>query len=136
MSEFGFTNDNQEYQRVIHWRDAAVADGWEIRPTYDGHESQERASRLTRNGFTVSILTRVDVGKWKYEAKVNVWGPDGLMIPAGGEYDWPRLQAGLRTCPKCGASNVDTHRFSFAGRACSTCLPDLKREHERPGWDR
>src|SRR3990167_2938315 len=138
MSKFGFTNDIEEYEHVICWRDAAVADGWEIHPTYGGHESKDRACTLTRDGFKALVLTLDQLGakNWKYEAEVNLWGPDGLMIPAGIEYDWERIQAGLRRCPKCGAQDVETHRFSFAGRACEVCLPELKREHEKPGWTR
>lgn len=25
-------------------------------------------------------------------------------------------------------------RFSFAGRACAACIPEMRRVHERPGW--
>ena len=37
------------------WRNAAVADGWSIEPTYE-HEPQEHAFRLRRDGFVVQGL--------------------------------------------------------------------------------
>jgi hypothetical protein len=84
IMEFGFTNDEQWYNAAIAYRNAAVHDGWSIRPTYEGHESVERAATLEKDDFTIMILTRdpttSDIGKWKYEASIHIWGPDGLAI--------------------------------------------------------
>src|SRR6266478_4034061 len=114
---FGFTNDFREYERVVAFRDAAIADGWSHEPTY-GSESEERASRLNRDGFSMQILTRsrgnevLDPargmhrsvhGKWAYEAQVNVWGPDGMSIDIGPAYDWEAIKAAVRKCPECEA---------------------------------
>lgn len=35
---------------------------------------------------------------------------------------------------QCGAENVETYQYGFAGRACSKCLPPAKRRDEFPGW--
>lgn len=106
--EFGFTNDSREYQRVIAWRDAAIADGWEHGP--QSSEAEERWSRLTRDGFVCQILTRSrgnwvpdpnwpnhpnPHGKWAYEAQVSMWGPDGVSVNPGLVYDWGKIEAVL-----------------------------------------
>jgi len=134
--DFGFTNDRADLERVIQFRDAAVADGWVMTPTYD-FESVDRASHLHKDGFVISILSRDNSEaerNYKYEAQVSIWGPDGMAIKPPQTYDWPTIQAGLRTCNKCGATDVNTERYSFAGRCCAACLPEMRRQHERPGW--
>lgn len=148
MSMFGFTNDSREYQRVTAWRDEAIADGWKHEPTYE-NEAEERASRLSRDGFSAQILTRsrgnyipdprwpnhpAPHGKWTYEAQVNVWGPDGVAVNPGLSYDWNVLTAGLRVCPECGAEDVETFRVAFANRACEECRPALTARLCTPGW--
>jgi hypothetical protein len=55
--EFGFTNDEQQYNAAIAYPHAAVQDGWSIRPTYEGHKSVERAATLEKDDFTKMILT-------------------------------------------------------------------------------
>lgn len=135
--EFGFTNDPIWLQRAIAWRDAAMADGWSIQPTYES-ESSERASTLHKEGWTAQILTRDNSGlaplKYLYEASVNVWGPDGMGIIPPDVYDWEKIKAGLTTCNSCGKPGVETHRYSFAGRCCAECLPSMRKKHEYPGW--
>lgn len=39
-------------------------------------------------------------------------------------------------CPVCGKAvpYTEQHRFGFAGRCCEDCLPEMKRQHEYPGW--
>lgn len=56
-NEFGFTNDQQWLEYVRAYRDAAVADGWSIEATYK-EETFDRAARLRKDGFLMSILTR------------------------------------------------------------------------------
>lgn len=147
--DFGFTNDSREFARVCAWRDAAIADGWDHRPTY-GNESEERACRLSHpDGWSIQILTRsrgnyvpdprwpnhpAPHGKWTYEAQVNVWGPDGMHVPAGATYDFARMKALLRTCPECKATDVETERVGFANRCCAKCAPALRAKIETPGW--
>ncbi|MEN6537952.1 MAG: hypothetical protein ABFD60_07980 [Bryobacteraceae bacterium] len=133
---FGFTNDESVLQKAEAWKSAAIADGWSHKPTYN-HEDESSACTLEKNGFHAIILTRTCFGsaKWKFEATVSVWGPDGLVINLGETYDFEALKAGLRICLNCGAKNVDTRRVSFAGRVCNACYPEQKKKHEYPGWD-
>ena len=137
---FGFTNDDAKFQAVADWFDAAIADGWLAEQTYK-HEPLERAARLRRDGFTAQILRRSEAngrkpGKWKYEAMVSLWGPDRLAINPPFPYDMTAIIAGLRTCNACGATDVETQRYSFAGRCCAECRPEMARKHEYPGWTR
>src|SRR5271157_489350 len=90
-NEYGFTNARIWYDRAVAWRDAAVANGWSIVPTYGDHEPVKRAARLEREGFTCQILTRdnsTEVRKYAFEASVSVWAPDGLSILVPNVYDW------------------------------------------------
>lgn len=135
---FGFTNKAEHLEGVRQWRDAAVADGWAIEPTYGDHESVDRAARLSREGFTCQILTRDNSdkgGKWKAEADINVWGPDGLAVKVPAFYSWEALTAALSRCSACKATNVKTTRVGFAGRVCEACLPEQRRRVETPGWN-
>ena len=70
----------------------------------------------------------------KPEGSVSIWGPDSLAIAVPMPYSWDAIVAGARTCSACGKTDVDTQRFSFAGRCCAACLPEMRRQHERPGW--
>lgn len=149
MNEFGFTNDPNEYEAVTRYREAAKADGWSSEPTYNS-ESEERASTHSKAGFTMHVIARsrdnfVENPKagifarnqgttWSYEAKVNIWGPDGLFINPGKEYGWEKIKAYLRHCPECNAEDVDTERAGFANRVCEKCAPALRSRIERPGW--
>ena len=137
--DFGFTNDIGRLEAADVYREAAIADGWACSPTYDGSEQMGRASTLTKDGFEMSILSRDRremPGKWKFEASISIWGPDRLSIKPPGQYDWEKIKAGIRTCNSCGAKDVATHRYSFAGRSCDKCLPEAKRVHEHDGWTR
>jgi hypothetical protein len=134
--EFGFTNDPQRYQATIAYRDAAVQDGWSIRPTY-ASEPIEGAATLEKDGFTMQVLAlqKTD-GKFKYQASIHIWGPDGLAIKPGETYNWSQITAGQKTCNECGATEVEPQQFSFAGRCCKPCLPRARAEYEREGWTR
>lgn len=136
--DFGFTNDMGKLEAANAYREKAVADGWDCSSTY-GSEPVERASSLTKDGFVMIIISRdrrEDTSKWNAEASISVWGPDRLGIKPPAEYDWKEIQAGTRICNECGTKDVDTHRFSFAGRACGKCLPAAQTTHEYPGWTR
>ena len=122
-------------ERICRFRDAAVNDNWSIEQTYNT-ESQDRAAKLRRDGFTMNIVTRDgrrDNVNW-VESAIHIWGPDDLVINPPINYDWGAIQKGLRTCNNCGKTNVETVRYSFAGRCCRACRPEMKRIHEQPGW--
>ena len=132
-------NNIEHLKQVQKFRDDAVKDGWLIKPTYD-RESVESASSLSKDGFSMLILTRThDLKLYPniknlYEAKVSIWGSDGLAIEPPLEYDMQKIIDGTRFCKHCGKTNVDTFRYSFAGRCCKDCLPAMREKHERPGW--
>lgn len=149
MGMFGFTNDTKEFDLVCAFRDAAIADGWDHKGTYEPTEAEDRACQLSRDGFIMHILTRSREnwipdsrysnqlsphGKWNYESEVNIWGPDGLAIHAGPVYDWNEITSKVRACPKCGSKNVDTVRVGFAGRYCQFCADKVRPSIETHGW--
>lgn len=125
---------NRNLVKAEAWRDAAVADGWSIEPTYD-YEPVERAWRLSREGFSVQGITRAARDDTEMTtADIHIWGPDGLAIRPPPIYDWSAIVAGSRTCNACGATDVETQRYGFAGRCCAACRPEMARIHEQPGW--
>lgn len=132
-------NNIKHLQQVQKFRDNAVKDGWSIKPIYD-HESVESASSLSKDGFSMLILTRThDLNKYPnvkniYEVDVSIWGPDGLAIEVPDHYDMQKIIDGMWFCKHCGKTDVDTFRYSFAGRCCKDCLPAMREKHERPGW--
>ncbi len=135
--EFGFTNDATQLERVRQYVAAAVADGWEIQPTY-ASESVDRAARLKRDGFVMQALTRThepSQHRWLYEAKVHLWGPDGLALTPPEPYDFAEMLRRTRICSHCKAEDVETVRYGFAGRCCKPCLPEMRKRHEQPGWN-
>ena len=109
-------------EKAKAWRLAAIADGWTSEPTYLGHEPEEHAFRLRKNGFQVQGLARPGSDLLP-TGKIYCWGPDGLTIRVGETYDWSAIQAGVETCMYCDAHPVKTRRVGFAGRACETCAP-------------
>jgi hypothetical protein len=134
IDEFGFTNDRAFYESVIKFREAAIADGWEAKPTYGDSEPLERCASLTKDGFKMHIKSRENEGRrYRYEAQVSIWGPDRLAIKTPTIYDMKLIEQGLKTCNKCGAIG-DMFQYSFAGRCCENCLPEMRKLHEYPGW--
>lgn len=134
--DYGFTNDVNLLRAAEQFRDAAAADGWSIMPTY-GSEDISRASSLERDGFKMLVLTRNNsaVGHVKkYEAVIHLWGPDRLAVETPEFYDFNELKRRTRICASCEAEDVDTERYSFAGRCCSACLPKMRAIAEQPGW--
>ena len=117
------------------WRNAAVADGWSIEPTYE-HEPQEHAFRLRRDGFVVQGLARPIPGPHGTTPapQISIWGPDGLAIDPPETYDIEKIRRGAETCGSCGAYPVKTERVAFVNRCCAACAPDQRARLETPGW--
>lgn len=139
---FGFTNNDKEYERVVKFRTEAIKDGWTYEPTYGNHESWESHCSLSKNDFKMSISTRTTEtsfilkkgGKWKYEADIHIWGPDGLAIEPPKEYNMGEIIKGLKKCSWCETEDVETQRVAFANRVCKKCLPAAQKQLEYPGW--
>ncbi len=134
--DFGFSNDPKEIEKIETWRDAAIADGWEHKPTYNS-EAESRACSLSKDGFKASMLTRRNEPgskKWLFEANVHVWGPDGMCVQVDFPYSFESIIAGVNKCGNCNREGVKTHLAGFAGRFCAECLPLAKKKLEYPGW--
>ncbi len=133
-----FTNKRSDYDEVLAFKAAAIADGWQCQATYNT-ESIDRAATLNREGFHLKIIARDNTAKLgskhAYHLDLSMWGPDGLAILPPETYDWQKIQAAVRSCNYCRAQDVDTFRVSFAGRCCAQCLPKQRAIHERPGWN-
>lgn len=131
------TNKKSEYEQLLAFKAAALADGWTCKPTYK-LESMDRAATLSREGFLMSIVARDNTeslkSKHAYDLTLAVWGPDGLAIRPPIAYDWQKIKEALRACNYCEAKDVDTFRVSFAGRCCAQCLPKQRAISEGPGW--
>ena len=129
---YGYTNSDAAYARVSAFRDAAVKDGWSIGP--NSSESPETWARLTRDEWVMHVLARKNIGKWKYQAEVSIWAPDKHSIVPPQEYNWDENKSAVKTCCLCGAKDVETQRYSFAGRCCAACRPAAAAKYERGNW--
>jgi hypothetical protein len=126
-----YSNNQSQYDKVVSFRDAAIADGWTVRENYPSSSGIEN---LEKSGFKMMVVLRQNIGKWKFEAEISIWGPDGLSIKLSETYSMESIVAGLLTCNECGKTGVETERYSFAGRCCKECLPAMQKKHEYSGW--
>lgn len=137
-NEFGFTNSTADVVDVLAWVQDAIADGWDAEPTYGKSESMLRAVTLKREGWTAQALVRCNTQgtRLKYCTKVSVWAPDKLAVHHSTAYNWDQLRAASRRCQYCKATDVDTARMNFAGRACKACRknPEVVAKNEPRGW--
>lgn len=136
FDDYGFTHDEADVEDVREWVRAAIADGW-TQGAYFDSESIDQSCRLERDGFKVSVLTRTNrPGVYPFEASINAWGPDGMVVQVPRPYDGDAIRRGVETCNLCGVFPIQPHRYSFAGRCCDGCLSGARRSYEKPGWDR
>ena len=128
-------DNTQDYKDTCAFRDAAIADGWSHKPTYNS-EDESRACSLEKDGWKMMIFTRTlsAAATCKYDASISIWAPDGLAVNVPRIYDFQKLKDGETYCKTCGSSNVKTVRYSFAGRCCEKCLPAMRAKHEYKGW--
>jgi hypothetical protein len=133
FKSFGLSNNPEEYKAAVLFREAAIKDGWNHEPTFPT-EPESRHATLERDGFKCHILTRRNVGSFRYRAEVSIWGPDGLAITPPKVYDWDKIKAGIKRCNYCKKDNVPTQRVGFTGRCCDKCLPSIQKKVEYPGW--
>lgn len=132
-----FTSRQSDLDAAHQYRVDAEADGWACEPLY-AREDVTRAARLTRDGFVMHVIARDNSSrgyKEKFETGVNIWGPDGLAVkpprPYGG---MDAVVDAASRCNNCGNTG-GYERYSFAGRCCLACLPEMRKKHEQPGWD-
>lgn len=103
----------------------AIADGWHAKPTYD-NRSLDHASTLERAGFRIQV---------SFLDTLAGWGPDGLQIQIREPYTtWADFLAHALDCLSCQKPN-SREQYSFAGRCCKACLPEMRQKHEQPGWN-
>lgn len=129
------TNSQYQLDAAHAYRRAAISDGWTFGPLY-GHETYDRACKLKRDGFVMHIISRDNsskTGKFKYDASISIWGPDGLCVRPPAAYSFAEIKKSSERCNHCGGPNGN-HRYSFAGRCCAECLPEMQRTHEQTGW--
>ena len=112
-------------EQIRAWRDAAVANNWTVKPTYE----PDKAVTLTRDGF-VAIATMFG----NNGDSLTVWGPDNLQIVVPVEYSWDCIQENLKRCLECKRISDAVDRAGFAGRYCNECLPEQRRVREFAGW--
>lgn len=130
---------DREVARVRQWIRDAVADGWEIKPTYE-REGMNTACTLDREGWRVMSCRRPPghgVGQFKNKRgniSISMWGPDGVSVNIEFPYNWERLQQLLTRCEFCGREGLETERVGFANRSCKECLPAARKQIETPGW--
>lgn len=110
----------------------AVADGWNIKPTYDDHESIETAASLEKDGYKIMVVNRI--GEHIFNKPIHGWGPDSLSIDINIVYDWKQITAATNICGECKQEKSFLQRVGFANRVCNDCLPEARKRLEYPGW--
>ena len=126
----------QQKRTVLDWKAAAIADGWTCEPTYHG-ESEDRACRLWRDGYLVSVIAREPQdGRFKSEYSLHAWCPKGIALEIPIPYSFEALAANTRRCSWCKREDMETVRVAFADRVCLECEPAARKKLEYPGWNR
>lgn len=122
--------------QIVKWKADAIADGWELTPTYQ-HESVDRACSLRRDGYHAMLLTRDPIdGHWDTnpEYTIHCWCPKGIALQVPAIYSFAALVANQHVCGECGQVRSQTRRVGFANRVCDECYPKAKAQYEKPGW--
>jgi hypothetical protein len=134
--KFGLTNDENELIAANKFREDAISDGWTSRAGYT-NEAMESYAHLEKDGFKMHVMARTNKeSKYKYSAQVSIWGTDGLCVHAPKVYDHDKIFIdGMKRCNNCGDIG-ETFQYSFAGRCCNKCLPEMRKKHEYSGWTR
>jgi hypothetical protein len=120
------TKDKTEYERLIAFRSAAIADGWENRPH----------GQLFKEGYLMDIHAEESDDWFLSGAEIYIWGPDGLALKNyPKEYDWEAIKQRARECHFCGTDTGHMQRVCFANKSCDKCYPAAIKRLEVPGWD-
>lgn len=80
--------------------------------------------------ITVYLCSEYD-GDYRDDLNVCTLSADSSLSQCIGT-----AKARLSICPVCNKhiDIKDNHRYGFAGRCCSACLPKMKEKFEQPGW--
>ncbi len=122
--DFGFTSDKTRLKAARQYRLDALADGWIEEKPEHSKDPLNQYSHLSRDtGWKMHVMARINPegSTSKYQCSVDVWGPDGLVVRTPNVYSREELKRGVKHCNVCGADNVKTQRYSFAGRGCKSC---------------
>lgn len=104
---------------------ALLEDNWIL----DEEKTKGGNIYLLKEGFTF-VFYNVETER----ISAGLWGPDQLVTEIPMPYSYEIMVSNLRKCKTCGREDIETTRYSFAGRCCHDCLPELRRVHEYPGW--
>lgn len=96
----------------------------------------------TKDGVGIYIVPRKGyIDTWEAfenngEIRAGLHLADGIDPEASLNEIVNKALAVLNVCPVCGKSVPfnEQHRYSFAGRCCSECLPAMREKFEKPGW--
>lgn len=116
---------------LLDWKEAAIKDGWVISPMYDGHESVERAAKLSKEGGWVAhVIVREEY------LSIHVWTDNGLstISKVSFPYSMESLQEQTKVCHFCHKSSSSLQHVGFANVSCPSCLAEAKKKLEYPGW--
>ena len=82
----------------------------------------------------IAIWTAIECREGEIDGGMSVCEIDDIHTPL--DTIIAKAKAEMNKCPVCGKAIPITkqERFSFAGRCCPDCLPEMKRQHEYPGW--
>lgn len=106
---------------------SAIEDGWQGELMFPGDPD---AVKLTKDGWVIQVVRRNTESE--FHCTLAVFGPDSLQITipsneSGPVYDFDKMKENLRYCKNCESKNVDTFRYSFAGRCCAECRTSLDK---------
>ncbi len=139
---FGIGATEKNRQAAADWAKAAIADGWDWRPTYSNQKTSEGEDpslewgdiTLIKDGFHIAMYRRHSGHKPpKLCIEVCGWGPDKLAFKVPDEYDMEKIKSLMEICSECRTTGK-TVRIGFAGRVCPACRKKLKSKIEFPGW--
>lgn len=82
----------------------------------------------------ICIWVAVEDSNGNINSGVNICNIDDIYISLDTIITKAKVE--MNKCPVCGKSiPIDKQeRYSFAGRCCPDCLPEMKKQHEYPGW--
>lgn len=97
LSTFGLTQDDSKLDEVREYKRLLIEDGWDAAPHYNS-EDIERSTKLTRDGFTASVICRPrSKPDTPNEASIAMFGPDHGYVKLPEPYSWDQVLKNYRT---------------------------------------